>query len=219
MKEKNKIEGYLTDLIYRYPVLNCIKSSINESFLTLVKAFESDGKLLIAGNGGSAADAEHISGELLKSFCLPRKIDREFVSQLKQISPDKGEGIANTLEKALPVIPLVSFNSLSTAFSNDVSAKEIYAQLIFALGKLNDVFLGISTSGNSENIINAAIVAKAIGMKVIALTGKDGGQLNKHADISIIVPQNETFRIQELHLPIYHTLCLMLEEYFFGDKK
>lgn len=218
-KDSTNTESYLIDLVQRYPILNCIKTSIHNSFLALIEAFESGGKLLIAGNGGSAADAEHISGELLKSFCFPRRIDQGFASHLRHISPEKGGEIADSLEKALPAIPLVSFTALSTAFSNDVSEKNKFAQLVFALGKSNDIFLGISTSGDSENIINASIVAKGIGMKVIALTGKDGGQLNNYADISVIVPQWETFKIQELHLPIYHTLCLMLEDYFFGDVK
>lgn len=203
-------------LLERYPILEDIKHSIIDAYLIMQESYENDGKMLIAGNGGSAADAEHIAGELMKSFKIHRQVTKEFEEKLLSVDSDKGMFLARSLERGLPTIPLVSFEALSTAYINDVGSVGMFAQQLYGLGRMGDVFLGISTSGNSENIINAAIVAKALGMKVVGLTGKDGGKLAEYVDVIVKAPLKETYMIQELHLPIYHCWCLMLEKYFFG---
>ncbi|SEP97804.1 D-sedoheptulose 7-phosphate isomerase [Lachnospiraceae bacterium RM5] len=216
MKDEKEIIEIVNELILRYPVLEKDFDSIIEAYECLKKSYLSGGKLLLAGNGGSAADCEHISGELMKSFKIPRKIELNFSKKLVDIDEKIGQDLSEKLEKGLVTIPLVSNKALITAYINDVGADNIFAQQLFVLGEKNDVFLAISTSGNSENIIRTVVTAKAIGMKVIGLTGKDGGRLAKMSDISIIAPEMDTFKIQELHLPIYHCLCMMLEKYFFG---
>ena len=183
----------------------------------LQEAYEKDGKLLIAGNGGSAADSEHIVGELMKRFKLPRPITTEFVEKLKEVDSIRGAKLAKNLEMSLMAIPLVAHEALSTAYINDVDGVGVFAQQLFGYGRKGDVFLGISTSGNSENILYASVAAKALGITVIGLTGATGGKLADIADICVKVPQSETYMIQELHLPIYHCWCLMLEDYFFGN--
>ena len=180
--------------------------------------YKNGGKLLIAGNGGSAADAEHIAGELMKRFKRPRPVKGEFAERLKQIDRERGVGLANNLECSLMAIPLVAHEALTTAYINDVDGLGVFAQQLFGYGKTGDVFLGISTSGNSENIMNATVVARAMGIKVIGLTGMTGGELAEVADVVVKAPEEETYMIQELHLPIYHCWCLMLEEKFFGIK-
>ena len=174
------------------------------------------GKLLIAGNGGSAADSEHIAGELMKRFKTPRPVSLEFANRLKQIDPERGTELAKNLECGLMAIPLVAHEALTTAYINDVDGLGVFAQQLFGYGRAGDVFLGISTSGNSKNIMNATVVARALGIKVIGLTGENGGELAKVADVAVKVPETETYMIQELHLPIYHCWCLMLEDNFFG---
>lgn len=208
--------AHLDLLIERYPILKSVKGSIAESFEILCDSYSSGGKLLIAGNGGSCADAEHIVGELMKGFKRNRPLDVALVKALTDVDAKLGGELAKQLQGGLPAIALSSHPALNTAFLNDVNGEMIYAQQVNALGRSGDVFLAISTSGNSKNIRYAAITAKAKGMKVVALTGKNGGALDALADVNIIVPCNETYQIQELHLPVYHSLCLMLEEYFFG---
>lgn len=209
-------EEFLEELIERYPVLNPIKDQIQAAYHCLERCYENGGKLLIAGNGGSSCDAEHIVGELMKGFVKPRAVSEEFASMLLKADEERGEKLAASLQGGLPAIALSGHPGLSTAFLNDVDGNLIYAQQVYGYGREEDVLLGISTSGNADNIMYAAAVAKAKGMPVIGLTGKDGGKLKKAADFSIIVPEYETYKIQELHLPIYHALCLMLEEHFFG---
>ena len=204
-------------LIVRYPKLEKCRQQIIEAYLVLEECFDSDGKLLIAGNGGSAADAEHIAGELMKRFKLPRPVPAEFANRMQAIDAERGKILAKNLERGLMAIPLVAHEALSTAYLNDVDGLGVFAQQLYGFGRQGDVFLGISTSGNSKNVLNAAIVAKALGMKVIGLTGNDGGELVNVADVVIKVPEVETYQIQELHLPVYHCLCLMLEEKFFGE--
>lgn len=206
---------YLDELIERYPCLHVVKDQIFEAYKILENCYEQGGKLLAAGNGGSAADSEHIVGELMKGFVKKRQVSEEFESALKQVDEEKGRELADKLQGGLPAIALSGHPGLSTAYLNDVDGDLIYAQQTYGYGGKNDVLLGISTSGNSKNVDYAVVVAKAIGMKVIGLTGKDGGKLGKSADVAIIVPEQETYEIQELHLPVYHTLCLMLEEHFF----
>lgn len=206
---------YLEELIERYPVLSSVKEEIKKSYELLEACYEDGGKLLIAGNGGSCADAEHIVGELMKGFVKRRSVSDEFKEALKEIDPDLGSALAQKLQGGLPAIALTGHPGLSTAFLNDVDGEMIFAQQTYGYGKKGDVLLGISTSGNSKNVMYAMTAAKALGMKTIGLTGKDGGQLKHAADVTIVVPETETFKIQELHLPVYHALCLMLEERFF----
>lgn len=211
-----KIQRHLDLLIDRYPqLLNC-KEDIEKAYLILEECYENDHKLLIAGNGGSAADSEHIAGELMKRFKIQRPIPSDFAKKLKEIDQTRGADLANNLERGLMAIPLVAHEALTTAYINDVDGLGVFAQQLYGFARLGDVFLGISTSGNSKNIMSAAVVAKALGIKVVGLTGKDGGELVKMADVTIRVPETETYMIQELHLPVYHCLCLMLEDRFFG---
>ena len=212
---EDKIMAHLDELVSRYPGLEREKEKIMDAYEILEQSYTQGGKLLVAGNGGSAADAEHIVGELMKGFVKPRKVDETLVQKLMLADRKMGEELAQKLQGALPAIALVGHAALSTAYLNDVDPMMGFAQQLNGYGKTEDVFLGISTSGNSKNILYACAVAKAKGMKVIGLTGRDGGKLVDLADVAIIVPEEETFKIQELHLPVYHTLCLMLEERFF----
>ena len=213
---KREMTEYITDLVNRYPVLEKCKKEIEEAYELLKRCYENEGKLLVAGNGGSASDAEHIVGELMKGFVLPRKLDQKSAKSLISVDEEMGCELADKLQGALPAIALVDHVALSTAYLNDVDPLLGFAQQVNGYGVENDVFLGITTSGNSQNILYACTVAKAKGMKVIALTGKNGGKVKDLADVSIIVPEQETYKIQELHLPIYHCLCLMLEKTFFS---
>ena len=206
---------YIDLLMQRYPALEVCKKSIIEGYQLIESSYSHDGKLLIAGNGGSASDSEHIAGELMKRFNRPRPIPTEFANKLKQIDPVRGEQLSTNLERGLMAIPLVAHEALTTAYINDVDGNGVFAQQLYGYGRRGDVFLGISTSGNSKNVISATVVARALGIKVIALTGNTGGELAKIADVAVIVPEKETYMIQELHIPIYHCWCLMLEEYFF----
>ena len=194
----SKVDLILKELMERYPVLMPVKEDIFKTYEILRDAFLQDGTLLIAGNGGSCADSEHIVGELIK-----------------EAEPELGEELAKRLQGALPAIALTGHPALSTAFLNDVDGSMGFAQQVYGYGRKGDVFLGITTSGNSKNILYAAAVAKAAGLKVIGLTGRDGGRLKAMTDACIVVPEQETFKIQEFHLPVYHALCLMLEEYFY----
>lgn len=213
---EDRLKKHTDLLIERYPVLKENKEDITNAYFLLEECYQHDGKVLIAGNGGSAADAEHIAGELMKRFQNPRPVSDAFAAKLKEIDGERGKSLARHLECSLTAIPLVAHEALTTAYINDVDGLGVFAQQLFGYGRKGDVFLGISTSGNSENILNAVVVAKAIGVKVIGLTGADGGQLAGKADVAIKVPEWETYKIQELHLPVYHCLCLMLEDRFFG---
>ena len=215
-KMEEKLYKHIEALIKRYPILKSIEKDIVEAYILLEKCYKAGGKILIAGNGGSAADAEHMAGELMKRFRSPRPIDEELANRLKTIDSVRGEALAKNLECSLMAIPLVAHEALTTAYINDVDGLGVFAQQLFGYGRKGDVFLGISTSGNSENILNAAVVAKALGICVLGLTGVSGGQLLEFCDVCIKVPEEETYLIQELHLPVYHCLCLMLEERFFG---
>lgn len=216
MGTKEKALSYLRELVTRYPRLKDSIEDIEKGFDALSEAFFSGKTLFIAGNGGSFADAEHMAGELLKSFKKKRIISNEFGTMLKSIDEEKGEYLQKVLEGGLPVIPLSTTGAFSSAYINDVCADALYAQQLMSLGKKDDIFLGISTSGNSANVVYAAMVAKAKGMKVVGLTGINESNLSMVADITIKVPETDAYRVQELHLPIYHCLCLMLEERFFG---
>ena len=218
---------YIEDLCERKSVLKNIKSDIVDAYKTIVEAYRIGNKLLICGNGGSAADSAHITGELVKAFKKKREIDDKLEERLKVVIEDYMDknSLSDTryllkemkdmLEPGLPTIDLTAFNSANSAFGNDKDWLYAYANEVLALGKQNDVLLAISTSGNSKNIINAALVAKAQGLKVIALSGFNGGRLRDIADVNIIVPINETYLIQEEHISIYHAICLDIEEEFF----
>ena len=210
---KYNIDG----LINRYPILASCKEDITNAYTILEKCYMNGNKLLVAGNGGSCSDGEHIVGELMKSFKLERKLNDSFIDKMISIEPITGKELGEKLQGVLPVIALDGHQSLNTAFINDVEngALFTFAQQILGYGDAGDVFLAITTSGNSKNLLYSCIVAKAKGMKIVALTGKDGGKIKQYADVSIIVPLSETFLIQEYHLPIYHCLCLMLEDKFF----
>lgn len=207
--------NYLDELIQRYPSLSSVKNEILKSYTILEECYKNGGKLLIAGNGGSCADAEHIVGELMKGFVKRRQVSEAFADRLIQADPQRGKELAEKLQGGLPAIALTGHSALSTAYANDVDGDLAFAQQTYGYGKKGDVLLGISTSGNSKNVMYAMAAAKALGMKTIGLTGRDGGQLKECADVSVVVPETETFKIQELHLPVYHALCLMLEERFF----
>jgi D-sedoheptulose 7-phosphate isomerase len=206
---------HIEELIERYPALSICDKDIRKSYTLLEESFAHGGKLLIAGNGGSCADSDHICGELLKSFIKKRTPEQSFLNELAKIDPDTGAYLADKLQGALPAISLCNQTALMTASLNDVDGNVMFAQQINGYGVKGDVFLGISTSGNSKDVVYAMVVAKAKGLKTIALSGKSGGKIAKLADAAIVVPEEETFKIQELHLPVYHALCLQLEERFF----
>lgn len=208
---------YIDQLIERYSVLNVCKKDIEVAAKAMIESFNNGGKLLVAGNGGSCADSDHITGELLKSFCKKRIPSADFINQIKAIDADTGTYLADKLQGSLPAIALTNNTALMTASLNDVDGNVMFAQQVNGYGIKGDVFLGISTSGNSKDIVYSTVVAKARGLKTIALTGKTGGRLKTLAEICIVVPQNETFMIQELHLPVYHALCLEIEEAFWTE--
>lgn len=207
------------ELLLRYPQLSYCENDFEESYKMLLKCYRNGNKVLVAGNGGSAADSEHIVGELMKSFLFIRKLDNDFADELIKLYGDKGKKLLGQLEGGLPTIPLTSMPALSTAYANDTSGTACFAQMTQTLGREGDVFIGISTSGNSENILLAIMAAKARHMKTICLTGKSGGKCKTLADICICVPEDETFKIQELHLPVYHALCAMVEADLFEENK
>lgn len=198
---------HLERLTKRYPVLAGMKGEIKQVYEIIKDSYENGGKLLVCGNGGSAADSDHIVGELMKGFYKQRKLPVE--------EKDRFGEQGDKLQGALPAIALTQHGALSTAFLNDVDPEMVFAQQVYGYGSEGDVLLGLSTSGNSGNVVSAAKVAKAKGIKVIAMTGKDGGKLKDISDVCLIVPARMTADIQEFHLPIYHALCAMLEEYFF----
>lgn len=209
------VRKHLDTLLGRYPVLGQCKESICAAYELLAGCYEKGGKLLVAGNGGSAADAEHMVGELMKGFAKPRRLGKEYADMLTAVDSELGTTLAENLQGALPAIALDGHPGLFTAYMNDCEPLLCFAQQVNGFGKAGDVFIGISTSGNSRNVLFAAVTARAKGMKVIGMTGSDGNQLMPFCDVCIRVPETETYKVQELHLPVYHTLCLMVEETFF----
>lgn len=205
----------LEHLLQKYPELSDCLDSIEEAFETLKECYRRGGKVLLCGNGGSAADCEHIVGELMKGFLLRRPVPDSLADTLAEKYPEDASYLTEHLQGALPAISLVSHSALMTAFSNDVAPDLVFAQQVYGYGKPEDVLLGISTSGNSKNTLYAVEVANSLGMKTIGLTGKSGGMMKKICDTAIVVPWETTPDIQERHLPIYHALCIMLEEVFF----
>jgi len=206
---------YLQQLIERYPSLESVRNDISSAFDIISNSYANGGKLLIAGNGGSASDAEHIVGELMKSFAKKRCLPEPFIADICNVDSEIAKYIIPRLQPGLPAIALSGHASLNTACINDIDGNITFAQQVYGYGKEEDVLLGISTSGNSKNVLYAAAVAKAKKLKIIALTGATGGNLKQFADVCICVPETETWKIQELHLPVYHLLCMMLEEHFF----
>ena len=206
----------LNELVERYPVLKNEKETISCAAQMLIDSYKNGGKLMICGNGGSCADAYHIVGELMKGFLSKRPISDEKKAEMKKNFPKIPQNYLDNLQQALPAIALPSFTALNSAFCNDVDPELMYAQALMGLGLKNDILLCISTSGNSKNVYAAAITAKALGITVIGLTGAGGGKLADVANICIKAPETETFKIQELHLPIYHYLCAAVEKEFFG---
>lgn len=213
-----RLKRHIGVLVGRYPQLGVAAEAVEGAYRIMKESYKKGGKLLVAGNGGSAADSEHIAGELMKRFRLPRPVNAEFKDRLVRVDETIGRKLAGNLEYALPAIPLVAHGALSTACINDIDAEAVFAQQLLGYGREGDVFLAISTSGSSGNVLHAAVAAKAIGMKVVGLTGQSGGALEQYADCMIKVPETETYLIQELHLPVYHAICGMLEEYFFSQK-
>ena len=193
-------------LTARYPALCSCENEILAAAELIVQTYEHGGKILLCGNGGSAADCDHIAGELLKGFLLPRKVENENIPA----------AIREKLQGALPAVSLPSLTAALTASINDLDAEFVYAQLLYGLAKEGDLLIAISTSGNSPNVLHAAELARAVGVKTLALTGNSGGRLAKIADISICVPESETYLVQELHLPVYHFLCAETERRIFG---
>lgn len=206
-------EEILCELLERFKLLVDCEDEIRKAFALLVQSFRAGGKLLVCGNGGSAADSEHVVGELMKSFRSKRSIDSEFAASYRAAN---GREVPAWLEGSLPAISLVSHTALSTAFSNDESAVGVYAQQVYGYGAMNDVLLALSTSGISANVVEAVRVARAKGVGVISLTGARETVLTRMADVAIRVPEVETFKVQECHLPIYHCLCAMVEAELFG---
>ena len=214
---KNEAEKKLNHLFKRYPALEECRASIIAAAEMMIASYENGGRLMVCGNGGSAADSLHVVGELMKGFVLPRKLPEATCRKLQEAAPEHAQYLIDNLQGALPSISLVSELGLSTAYSNDQAPDLVFAQQVLGQGRKGDVLLGISTSGNSGNVLYAADVARAMGIHVIGLTGQKGGKLALCSDVCIKAPSTETYVIQEYHLPIYHALCLALEEQFFGE--
>ncbi len=195
----------MDSIFERYPELKCCENDIEKALSLIIETYKRNGKILVCGNGGSAADSEHIVGELMKGFLLKRKTNDDRLStELKE-----------NLQGALPAISLSSQTALLTAFNNDLDPEYVFAQQVYGYGKENDLLIAISTSGNSKNVLRAVEVANCIGVNTLALTGGDGGKIKDLATVTICVPFDETYKIQEYHLPIYHYLCAKVEKEFF----
>ncbi|MCR5786363.1 MAG: SIS domain-containing protein [Acholeplasmatales bacterium] len=204
-------------LIERYSNLAVCKESLETAAEILINSYKAGNKLLVAGNGGSASDSDHITGELMKGFEKKRTISNELFESLKSINEEDALHLKSVLQCGLPTIPLTEHAGLMTAFANDSSADAVFANQVLGYGKKGDVFFAISTSGNSKNIVLACEVAKALGLKIIGLTGERDSKISELADVTIKVPSTRTYQIQEYHLPIYHALCLEIEDYFFEE--
>ena len=206
----------LNELLTRYPVLSACETAIVSARDALIACYESGGKVLLAGNGGSCADCDHIVGELMKGFLKKRPLSDEKMAAMKAKSPALTDEVLGKLQAGLPAISLPAITGLNSAFCNDVDPELIYAQSLLGLAKAGDILIALSTSGNAKNVAHAVAVAKALGVTVIGMTGEGGGILGREADICIRVPEKETFKVQELHLPVYHYLCAAVEGHFFA---
>ena len=209
------MNAVVLSLMERYPVLQVCREEIQKAVDLWCKAYENGGKLLLCGNGGSCADAQHIAGELMKGFLKKRPLTGEQKASMQRNYPELDESVLNKLQQALPAVVLSDATALNSAFANDVDPCLVYAQQTLGLGTAEDVLVCLSTSGSSQNVVEAAKVAKSIGLSVVALTGSSGGRLKEIADVCITVPAVETYQVQELHLPVYHCLCAAVEAHFF----
>ena len=206
----------LTELMQRYPQLEGCKASIEAAMELLRNMYHAGGKLLACGNGGSCADCEHIVGELMKSFLIHRPLTPEVKGNLDKLFEEDASKFYACMQRGIPAISLPSQVAVLSAYVNDVDPEFMYAQLVQGYGREEDVVLCISTSGNSKNVVRAAQMAKALGLKTLSLTGSKDSKLSALCDVTVQVPETETFKVQELHLPVYHYLCAQLEEELFG---
>ncbi len=205
----------LEQLCDKYPLLSAVKSQIENISNAIIECYEGGGKLLICGNGGSCSDAEHIVGELMKSFEVSRPLENDLRKKMSEISPARGAYMAGKLQRGLPAIALTAHTSLATAICNDIDPDLLFAQQVVSYGKAGDLLLAISTSGNSRNVTDACIAARALNMTTTGLTGKKGGEMKEFCDILICVPEEITASVQELHLPVLHVICRIVENHFF----
>jgi D-sedoheptulose 7-phosphate isomerase len=206
----------LDRLCERYPQLSAVRNSIYKAAVMIIKCYTRGGKLLICGNGGSSADADHLAGELMKSFESERHLDDSLKSRLIEISRSRGKILAEKLEHGLPAISLSAHSALTSAIANDMDASLVFAQQVIGYGIEKDVLIAISTSGNSQNVVDACITAKALNLIVIGITGKTGGKMKQYCDALVNVPETGTAYVQELHLPLLHTICNIVENHFYG---
>ena len=211
---KKTTEAIFEDLFARYPALEACRGQVRAAYDTLLATYRAGGKVLCCGNGGSASDSEHIVGELLKKFKKHRDIPADLKARLLAAGAE-GAQLAEKLEGSLGAVSLLSMSGILTAFANDVGWDEAYAQQVLGLAKPGDALIAISTSGNSRNCVLAAVLARALGVRTIGLTGEKGGRFREVCDVAVCVPACETFKIQEYHLPVYHALCAMLEDELF----
>ncbi len=205
----------LENTIKQYPILKECRDDIQKTYEIIVECYKNKGKILVCGNGGSAADSEHIVSELMKGFLKKRSLPESIKKNIAKTEPGKGQYLAEKLQGSLPAISLTSQAPLCTAISNDTDPNLIFAQQVFGYAKPHDILIGISTSGNAENVLNALIVARSLNIKTIGLSGHTGGKMKDACDVIICVPEDNTHKIQEFHLPVYHALCAMVEAYFF----
>ena len=212
-----KNSAFLEELVNRYPQLGSVEDEIQKAAECMVTCYQQGGKVLVCGNGGSCSDSDHIVGELMKGFENRRPVADYLKNKLSDFGGERGAWLAEKLQQGLPAISLTSHTALISAVSNDIDSDVVYAQQVTGYGNEGDVLIAISTSGNAQNVIDAIITAKAKGMAVIGLTGETGGRMKPLCDILINVPGKRTSFIQELHLPVYHTLCLMVENSLFGS--
>jgi len=214
---KNSAQRLLNDCLKRFPELTTCSEDLIKAFDAMCNCFAHGGKVLVCGNGGSASDTEHIVGELMKKFLIKRPAPLQFRDKLDALGYSDSDKLYSQLEQSLPAISLVSQTSIITAIANDIGSDMIFAQQVYGYGKAGDILIALSTSGNSTNVVNALKIATALDMVTIALTGECGGAMMSLSKIAIRVPSCVTFKVQELHLPVYHLLCSMIEEEFFGN--
>lgn len=212
-------DSIFNQLFDRHPLLNSVKNTIGEAAEIIISCYSCGGKLLVCGNGGSSSDSDHIVGELMKSFELIRPIEKDIAEKLTKVSGERGKYLAQKLESGLPAISLSSQTALTTAICNDIDANLIFAQQVIGYGQDKDVLIAISTSGNSQNVVDACITAKAMNLTIIGLTGMTGGKMKQYCDILVNVPEKRTSYVQELHLPVLHALCLLIENHFYSNHK
>ena len=206
---------FLQEMLNRYNILTPLANKIEESARLIINSYRNGGKVLVCGNGGSCSDSDHIVGELMKSFEGYRPLDEDLKLRMQEVSPERGAFLSGKLQQGLPAISLTAHNALITAVSNDLDGEVIFAQQVTGYGNAGDVLIGLSSSGNSQDVLDAMIVAKAKGLKTIGLTGATGGKMKAFCDVLINVPEKRTAYVQELHLPVYHAICMMVESEMF----